>query len=86
MSNFPRLNEWMEVYERELVKSRAANPGKYLWADDKLSEIVDHMRQGFARGPGQFNKDTPVVLAVCQHFGIPRTYRSIDAFLRGKKA
>jgi len=76
----------MEAYERELVKSRKNNPGKYLWPDEKLQEIVDHMRQGFARGPGNYNKESPVILAVCQHFGIPRTYRSIDAFLRGKKA
>jgi hypothetical protein len=75
----------MEIYERELVKSRAENPGKYLWPDEKLPEVLDHMREGFARGPGRYNKDSPVVRAVCKHFGLPFTFSAIDKFLRGIK-
>lgn len=85
MSSYPNLNVWMERYEIELVKHRQENPGKYLWPDEKLVEVVDRMRQSFARGPGHYNKDSHAIRAACRHFGIPCSFVHIDKFIRGLK-
>lgn len=85
MSTYPQLNEWVERYEIELVRHRENNPDRYMWGDEKLQEVVDKMRQGFARGPGHFNKDSHTIRATCKHFGIPPTYSAIDRFIRGLK-
>lgn len=84
MSSLPRLNEWMERYEIELVKLRTDNPDRYLWGNEKLQEVVDKMREGFALGPGRYNKDSAAVRATCKHFGLPYTFSAIEKFLKGK--
>lgn len=82
---YPNLNDWMERYEYELVKHRAENPGKYLWADDQLQDIVDRMRECFVRGPGHYNKNSHSIRLACKHFGIPHTFTAINKFIRGEK-
>jgi hypothetical protein len=82
--SYPRLNEWMERYEIELVALRRQSPDRFLWEDSRLTEVLDRMRHSFARGPGHFNKDSMAIRATCRHFGIPLTYHHIDLFLKGK--
>lgn len=85
MQSFPNLNEWMERYEIELRADRAARPDRYMWTEDKMGEVLDKMRQGFAGGPGRYNKDSNAIRACCKHFGIAMTYTAIDRFIRGGK-
>ncbi len=85
MGSWPMLNEWMERYEIELRRHRENNREKYLWGDEKMPEVLDRMRDAFARGARNYNKESPVILATCKHFGIPRTYTAIDGFIRGRK-
>lgn len=75
----------MEQYERQLVRLRQEKPDRFLWPESKLQEVVDQMRQGFAKGKGWFNKDSDTVRATCKHFKIPCTYSAIERFIRSEK-
>lgn len=85
MVGWPRLNEWMARYEMELRRLRKEQPGRYLWPDDQLPDVVLRMRQSFAAGPGHYNKDSLAIRATCKHFRIAMTYSSIERFIRSEK-
>lgn len=77
------INKWMECYRDNLIRQRAKHPHRYHWPDEMLDDVCERMRAGFLKGPGHFNKDSFVIRAVCDHFGIPYTYTAIARFISG---
>jgi hypothetical protein len=76
-----RTDEWVEIYEANLIKVVTEHPDLYEWPLSQVHMVAEKMRIAFENG--SFNKDSLAIRATCKHFGIKFTYAAIKTFLRG---
>ena len=76
-----KLDEWIKIYEENLVKAVIEHPDLYGWPVEQAHNVALKMRIAFENG--YFNKDSLAIRTTCKHFGIKFTYASIKTFLKG---
>lgn len=86
MINTTRLDEFFQVYARELDVSREKNPLDYLPNVDNPT-IVARMRASVEKsgGFGSVNKDSPTFRRTCKALGIKHTYKAMDEYIHVKQ-
>lgn len=75
------IDQWMAVYETQLLKAVTEHPDEYPWPLTNVPFVAKKMREAFERG--SYNKDGRAIKATCKHFGIKHTYTAIEMFFKG---
>ncbi len=82
--NADKLNSFILRYRLDLRDAVEKYPSEYAFNIELVDTIAERMKVAIQKN--SFNKDGRAFKATCKSFGIPHTYKAIDAFLeRGSK-